>query len=71
VIKVHDLTSIANVAYQASFTGKNIIAYMLSLVFGQSQDLPAVKRILSHHFCAYGKKNFVTKISLFLLLAPL
>jgi hypothetical protein len=57
VIKVHDLTSLTNVAYQTSFTAKNITACMLSLVFGHSQDLPAVKRILSHHFLRLWKKE--------------
>ena len=57
VIKVHDLTSLKNAAYQAYFTAKNITACILSLIFGHSQDLPAVKRILSHHLLRLWKKE--------------
>jgi len=60
VITVHDLTSLTNAAYQASFFAKNKTACVLSLVFGHSQDLPSVTRILSHRLLRLWKKNFVT-----------
>jgi hypothetical protein len=44
VITVLDLTLLTNAAYQSSFTAKNITACMLSLVFGNSQDLPSMTR---------------------------
>ena len=71
VVTFHGLTSLTNAAYQASLTAKNITACMLSLALGHSQDLPSVMRILSHRLLRLWKKNFVTKRSLFLLLAPL
>jgi len=36
VITVHDLESLTNAAYHASFTAKNITAGLLSLVCGHS-----------------------------------
>jgi len=57
VITVLDLTSLTNAAYQTSFTAKNITACMLSLVFGHSQDLPSVTRILNHHLLRLWKKE--------------
>ena len=57
VTKVHELKSLTNAAYQASFTAKNVIAGMLILVFGHSQDLTAVTRILSHHLLRLWKKE--------------
>jgi len=36
VITVHDLESLTNAAYQASFTVKNITAGLLSVVYGHS-----------------------------------
>ena len=70
VIKIHDLESLTNAAYQASFSAKNITAVLLSLVYGHSHNLSSVKRILSRHLLYLWKKSFLTKKSLFLLLAP-
>jgi hypothetical protein len=39
------------------FTAKNVTAYMLSLVFGHSQDLPPMTRILSHNLLRLWKKE--------------
>jgi hypothetical protein len=57
VLKVNDLTSLTNAAYQAYFTAKNVPACMLSLVFGHSQDLPEVTRIWGYYFLSLWKKE--------------
>ena len=44
---------------------------LLRMVYGNSQDLPSVTRMLNHHLLHLWKNNFVAKRSLFLLLAPL
>jgi len=49
VITIHDLASLTNAAYKASFSAKNITTALLSLVYGHSHNLSSVKRILSHH----------------------
>jgi hypothetical protein len=49
VITIHDLASLTNAAYQASFSAKNIMAALLSLVYDHSHNLSSMKRILSHH----------------------
>jgi len=36
VITIHDLASLTNAAFQASFTTKNITAGLISLVYGHS-----------------------------------
>ena len=71
VIKIHDLISLTNPAYQNSFTAKKITTGLLSLVYGHSRDLLSVNRIVSHHLLRLWKKENITKKSLFLLLALL
>jgi hypothetical protein len=56
VITVHDLASLTNAAYQASFSAKNITAALLSLVCGHSHNLSSVKMILSNHLYTYEKR---------------
>ena len=71
VITIHDLASLTNAVNKLLLLQRIQQNLLLSLVCGHSQDLPSVMRIVIHHLLRLWKKNFVTKRSLFLLLAPL
>jgi hypothetical protein len=49
VITIHDLASLTNAAYKASFSAKNITADLLSLVCGHSHNLSSMTMIWSYH----------------------